>query len=550
LANAVPGLLERLINPRCIGSSDPTSTLPGPGENLECPAGYQREFSPLRDIHVGVITSSLGGHGGEHCSPAGQAFNATQNDQAHLLGTVRTGLATYQSLGFLAWDPGATKSPPGESNKASLQTSLENMVSSAGETGCGYEATLEAWYRILIDPTPPLNVVLEGGVAVLDGVDSVLLQQRAQFLRPDSLLAIVMLSDENDCSVADAGMGWLVATFSNVLDGQSFRMPRATSECAVDPNHVCCRSCADNEEAPPAGCSSLSSDAECQKGASLTAPEDTLNLRCFDQKRRFGLDLLYPVSRYINALTQASVETRDGTRVPNPLFSDLSGTGRQIRDPSLVFLAGIIGVPWQDIATPETLSGPGLEFMTAEELAAAGRWQVILGDPDNQVPPTDPLMIESVDPRTGTNPITGAALASPDSIDPQANPINGHEFYNNNPVDPSVGRDLLQFACIFPVLTPRDCSVSVSACDCGPEDTWRNLPLCNPPGGGPAGTMQYYAKVFPGLRHLNVLRDYGKNSIVTSICPKDANGDVLDQSAGYNPAMSALVDRFSSGLAP
>ena len=28
-----------------------------------CPAGSRREFEPLRDLHVGVITSSLGSHG-------------------------------------------------------------------------------------------------------------------------------------------------------------------------------------------------------------------------------------------------------------------------------------------------------------------------------------------------------------------------------------------------------------------------------------------------------------------------------------------------------
>jgi hypothetical protein len=40
-------------------------------------------------------------------------------------------------------------------------------------------------------------------------VDEVLLARRAAFLRPDSLVAIVMLTDENDCSMVPGGLtGW------------------------------------------------------------------------------------------------------------------------------------------------------------------------------------------------------------------------------------------------------------------------------------------------------------------------------------------------------
>jgi hypothetical protein len=77
---------------------------------------------------------------------------------------------------------------------------------------------------------------------------------------------------------------------------------------------------------------------------------------------------------------------------------------------------------------------------------------------------------------------------------------------------------------------------------------WKNKPLCNPPGGGPAGTVQYFAKAHPGLRHLAVLRGYGKNAIVASICPKNATGTLADPAFGYNPAMNVLIERFRAGL--
>ena len=31
---------------------------------------------------------------------------------------------------------------------------------------------------------------------------------------------------------------------------------------------------------------------------------DALNLRCYEQKRRIGIDFLYPVRRYIDALNE------------------------------------------------------------------------------------------------------------------------------------------------------------------------------------------------------------------------------------------------------
>jgi hypothetical protein len=52
--------------------------------------------------------------------------------------------------------------------------------------------------------------------------------------------------------------------------------------------------------------------------------EDNINLRCWDQKRRFGIDFLYPIDRYTQAFTQATIVNRAGELVPNPLFSDLN----------------------------------------------------------------------------------------------------------------------------------------------------------------------------------------------------------------------------------
>jgi hypothetical protein len=129
-----------------------------------------------------------------------------------------------------------------------------------------------------------------------------------------------------------------------------------------------------------------------------------------------------------------------------------------------------VGVPWQDIARCNAGGDPDLDsgldgsgnpvggLQSAAELVALGTWDVILGDPASYVAPTDPLMIESRGPRSGTNPITGDALAPPGS-GTLANPINGHEYG-----DPS--QEDLQYACIFELPEARDCSAMQTSCEC------------------------------------------------------------------------------------
>jgi hypothetical protein len=267
-------------------------------------------------------------------------------------------------------------------------------------------------------------------------------------------------------------------------------------------------------------------------------------VRCFDHKRRFGLDFLYPTERYIDALTKRTVKNRAGADVPNPIFTAPDGT---IRPDSQVLLAGILGVPWQDIATDESRQGRGLEYLDAAELEAAGRWDVILGDRSKNQAPTDPHMIESIGPRTGTHPFLGIPIAPATSTNPEENPINGHE--QNVPAF-----DDLQYACTFKLPTPRDCAVESSdACDCNASEQVHNRPLCDFPNGPGTDGLQRYAKAYPGLRHLEVLKGVGDNGIVASICPKNTEPEpgverAADPSYGYNPAVASILEIFRERL--
>ena len=534
LAQAVPLLVQRLASPPCVDSEgNPTGGTADPSG--ACAEG-RPEFRPLHDIHIGVVSSSLGSHGA--AGPDDACVAPSDNDHGQLLGRVRGLPDTWNGLGFLAWDARGTSSPAGDANLELFGEKLGAMVVSAGETGCRYPATLEAWYRFLIDPEPPLQVVVEAGgsEAVRQGIDDTLLQQRAAFLRPRSIVSIVMLSDKNDCSVQDEGYGWLVA--------RAAAMYRSTSQCLANPNDKCCQSC--GEQAANAGCPPIATDSECAKGTELSATEDDVNLRCYAQKRRFGFDLLYPTSRYAEALrSQVVYQTSSGEPVPNPLFA--AREGEAPRDRGVVFLAGIVGVPWQDLADARSLVGAELTYLTATELATEGRWDVILGDPGANPPiqPLDPWMVETTHDRTTlpivqSHPITMDFLVPSTSSNPQANPINGHEH-------PNVDSEL-QYACTFPLATPRPCEPAEEgvSCACGSGEAERHGPLCQPPGAGAVGTEQFYAQAYPGIRHLQLLKEFGENSIVASACPKVT--EVERPAFGYDPAIEAIVRGVKNGL--
>ena len=544
LAEAVPDLVSRLVNPRCVDESGVPSPETPPSATAPCPDGLHREWSAVQDVHIGIISSSLGGHGADLCSPALDTFDPTDDDRGRLIprGPYGAVVPTYEDRGFLAWDPAGTKAPPGEASAAQLQLRLKDLVNGVGETGCGAEASLEAWYRFLIEPEPYQEIIKQdcapgsgdGACAALSGVDSVLLQQRADFLRPDSLVAVVMLTDENDCSLVDGGRGYLVLQLYTEDQSDFYPTPRATSACQLDPDDACCRSCA--QPAAP-GCLPPAADPECLKGP-YSVYEDPPNLRCFNQKRRYGVDYLHPTDRYVRGLTGDAVPDRSGALVENPLYAPAEPGGAR-RSPSLVFMAGIIGVPWQDVAVD-----PGdpdeLVYKTAAQMHAEGIWDRILGDPGNGIAPDDPLMIESVEPRTGVNPVTGDALAPPDATSATANPINGHEFIEQEL------RDELQYACVFELPTPRDCLTATGHCDCYTEDLPPQKPICQDASGA-YGTTQYRAKAYPAIRQLAVLKGIGDNAIVSSICARNVT-DPTRQDFGYRPALGAILDRLRGGL--
>lgn len=470
-----------------------------PPSNRECPAG-SHETSPLpASTRIGVLSSSLDVGGSDVCEDV--------NRHAHLLrGSNGELFASLDSPTF----------------QDELEGVLGHILGTVGEHGCGYEAPLEVLYRFLADPEPPLAVELseqEDGefTGLARGIDEELLAERQAFLRPDSLLVAILLSDEDDCSVMDSGTGWRIA--------EPGPLPSSTSACSDDPQSQCCRSCGVNENEPPNGCPPVSEDERCKSAAS-PLDADHPNLRCFEQRRRFGESFLFPVERYVRAFASRKIEDRAGNIVENPIFS-------RGRDPSMFRLGAIVGVPWQTLATAESLHTPdALAYPSGQQLEESGGWQRLVGGPG--VAPEDAHLVGSIEPRP--------ELAPPDSS-VGADPIHGHEYDNPEQSD-------LQYSCTFPLPEPQNCSEGDPTCDCALHQipgtaelvpSSPNRPLCQAPDSS-YGTIQYFAKAYPPSRVLEVLAGLPSTSFVGSICPKILDPAQSSATAyGYNAILGGLV---------
>lgn len=487
LSAGVRHLLDGITNPPCVDGGGVVSQPAAPTE--PCPGGSVRRHAPIRDLHIGFISSSLGSLTANACAGP----DPTSDDKAHLLSRTELGSApTYAGKGFLAFDPDGVMSPPGDPDIESISQTVADIIRGIGQTGCGYEMPLEAMTRFLVDPDPHDALSQNGGLLQQNGTDQIILEQRADFLRPDSALGIVLFSNENDCSVNVFGQGHLV------LDLGPFY--RSTSICQTDPESACCTSCA---LPVPSGCTT---DPTCgaqgtASAAKYTAVEDQPSLSCWDQKRRYGVDFLFPAARFVNALSQPMIDPNvadlAGNAVQNPLFA--GG-----RSPSAVHLLVLAGAPWQDVASdPFITSSP---LLTSAELETLGQWDWLGGG--------EPFTDESVLARSGTNPATAAGVAD-------ANPINGGDRT-------IAGTDDLQYTCITPLESPEPngCQNCGSECD---------DPTCN-------GSDRIASRAYPGIRHFEVARGLGASATAASVCPPDP-------SAPFETALDAFAIAIGTSLA-
>ena len=532
LGEAATKLLLRFANPNCFDSA---GNYLGQSTQGACSEGGTPEFPPVKDIHVGIVSTSLG-VGGQEADASGIGCS---NDHAHLLARHASGssFATVDSAtNVFSWTAASGRDLGGLVND--VQTAIDAM----DEQGCGIESQLESWYRFLVQPDPIAKIAV-GGTPTASvertGVDTTLLAQRKAFLRPGSNVAIVLLSDENDSSVDPLSVSGTGLTAM----GDSFEMPRATSACASEPTSDACTSCAFADADP--------SDPACDG----TLTPTNVGTRTFHDKQRFGVELLYPISRYVSGLTNPKVPDRDGehpidpiTAGPsanyvgsadcdNPLFAgalpaddsgDLCHLGRGPRQASQVFYVAIAGVPHQLLqADANDPASPVKSQLTDAD------YRLLVGnDPlAYDFNGVDPHMLESLTPRAG--------IASGD-------PIVLGDFDTKDAE--------LERACTFPLPAPIDDSQAAKGGPCSVGDP--NWPTTDPVCSPTTPTTQLYAGATPAVREIALARALGYQGVVSSICPIHRNDTATTRAAsftnpnadplfGYEPAATGLVDRMA-----
>ena len=595
---AIPSFLSRLTSPWCVPQSDLTGIAVQP-TNGACPSGYQIEFPPISDIHVGIVSSSLGGGGSPDVCfvDNGQPDATHQDDRGRLLN--RTAGPPEGSLddakpidgnggNFLAWVPSSEK--PNVKNLPDVTTlvvDFTQLVVGVGQHGCGLEAQLESWYRFLVQPDPYDSLQLSSETppkTSLQGVDATLLKMRHDFLRPDSLVMIIQITDEED-SWSDpswlGGYGWTVRTNSFPGGPGSAAGPRGTTECdqpidknnptTTGPNNPDCTSCAFPTSTKPISGKQIGSDPNCQACApgATTCPQkgwytpanasvpysaaDGLNVRYTNAMRgRYGIDPQWNVQRYVDGLSSRTVPDRTGENhdasayastkknCTNPLFAASLPDGSDItpgalcnlkdgpRGSSLVYYEIIGGVPWELLAQdPLNTSLPFKRTLNAAD------WRRIIGtDPAHYIyDGIDPHMIESIAPRSGLEaPGTSYSLGG--------DLIHGREW---NTLTSNAAIDL-QYACTFPLLGAKDCTAAENAgsCDCtgAAASAPDGPPLCDTS----TRTTQIRGKAYPTIRELRVANGLGDQGVVASICPRPATAALPD------PFFEVLFTRIRTSI--
>ena len=166
-----------------------------------------RPFTPVRDLHVGVVSTDMGIPGvalPPSCSADGGDDGKLQNQPFSIPGST----CESQYPAFLTYDA-SVDSPEALARDFSC-------VATLGTGGCGFESQLEAPFKALM---PRILTDAQGGIVqnpyTFLATDEVRTRGRgdlpvaqggnAGFLRQDpkdpSLLVIVLLTDEEDCSV-------------------------------------------------------------------------------------------------------------------------------------------------------------------------------------------------------------------------------------------------------------------------------------------------------------------------------------------------------------
>ena len=164
LASTVPRLVERFVHPRCLdGAGAPNGyTASSTGA---CTSGTP-EFKPVTDIHIGIVTSSMGNFGTTAtCDTKGT------NLRGHLVNDGRIAPIAHEPSGFLAYTGNAASAGSGPLNPYTdaekFAANFGTFINNLEESGCGYESQLESVQHFLMQPDPWSSIARDGDTVLI-----------------------------------------------------------------------------------------------------------------------------------------------------------------------------------------------------------------------------------------------------------------------------------------------------------------------------------------------------------------------------------------------
>jgi hypothetical protein len=165
----------------------------------------------LPNVHIGITTSDMGTKGAEDASPGpsipppgggGCAGTGKNGSLLRLMAPLSDPNAVFISDVF-----DMTTMSRKTNYTGTLEKVFSDMAKNVGAGGCGFEQHLEAVKQAL-QPSNPVN---------------------AGFVRPDAFLAVIIIADEDDCSMRHSSL--LSSDTSTLGPRQSFRCTRFGVTC-------------------------------------------------------------------------------------------------------------------------------------------------------------------------------------------------------------------------------------------------------------------------------------------------------------------------------
>ncbi|MCA9580647.1 MAG: hypothetical protein KC416_02560 [Myxococcales bacterium] len=155
------------------------------------------DFQPVKDLRIGVVTTDLGvgGFPVETCDGDGDGARllTTSAPKPTERPTVGDPPAVCGDDGYGANQKFVSFAPATDAGQESAFADQVACVAVAGTEGCGFEQQLEATLKAVTPPSSDITFAQNSkGLGEANG-----------FVRDDSLLVVLLITDEEDCSAAD-----------------------------------------------------------------------------------------------------------------------------------------------------------------------------------------------------------------------------------------------------------------------------------------------------------------------------------------------------------